>query len=138
MAKQRHSSRRHSSRRHRRSVKRGGSANYSSTSSYGTYVNGSGDSQYDRVFDQSGANGANQSNVIVGAQGQWATQPGVPTNLNLIQSAGKKKSGSRKNRRGGLIGEVMSQALVPFSILALQQSYRKKRGGKKTRRVYRR
>jgi hypothetical protein len=87
------------------------------------------------VFDQSGSNAANQSNVLVGAQGQWATQPGVPTNLNLIQSAGKKKSGSRKSRRGGLIGEVMSQALVPFSILALQQSYRKKRGGKKTRRA---
>lgn len=138
MAKQRHSSRRHSSRRHRRSVKRGGSANYSSGASYGTYVNGSGDSQFDRVFDQSGSNAANQSNVIVGAQGQWMTQPGVPTNLNLIQSAGKKRSGSRKNRRGGLIGEVVSQALVPFSILALQQSYRKKRGGKKTRRAYKR
>jgi hypothetical protein len=99
------------------------------------YVNGSGDSQFARVFDQAGANGANQSNVIVGAQGQWMTQPGVPTNLELIQSAGKKRSGSRKNRRGGLVGEVMSQALVPFSILALQQSYRKKRGGKKTRRA---
>ena len=135
MAKQRHSSRRHSSRRQRRSVKRGGSANYSSASSYGTYVNGSGDSQYARVFDQSGSNAANQSNIIVGAQGQWATQPGVPTNLNLIQSAGKKKRGSRKNKRGGLMGEVMSQALVPFSILALQQSYRKKRGGKRTRRA---
>jgi len=136
MAKQRHSSRRHSSRR--RSVKRGGSSNYSSASSYGSYINGSGDSQFARVFDQAGANGANQSNVIVGAQGQWMTQPGVPTNLELIQSAGKKRSGSRKNRRGGLIGEVMSQALVPFSILALQQSYRKKRGGKKTRRAYKR
>ena len=52
-----------------------------------------------------------------------------------MYEAGKKKSGSRKNRRGGLMGEVMSQALVPFSILALQQSYRKKRGGKKTRRA---
>ena len=138
MAKQRHSSRRHSSRRQRRSPKRGGSANYSSASSYGSYVNGSGDSQFARVFDQAGANGDNQSNVIVGAQGQWMTQPGVPTNLELIQSAGKKRNGSRKNRRGGLVGEVMSQALVPFSILALQQSYRKKRGGKKTRRVYKR
>lgn len=118
-------------RSNRRSPKRGGGGNYSSASSYGTYVNGSGDSQYDRVFAQGSPN---QSNVIVGAQGQWATQPGTPTNTSMIQSAGKKRSGSRKNRRGGLVGEVLSQALVPFGILALQQSYRKKRGGKTRRR----
>ena len=119
-------------RSHRRSPKRGGGGNYSSASSYGSYVNGSGDSQYNRVFDQGSS--TNQSNVIVGAQGQWATQPGTPTNLNMIQAAGQKRSGSRKNRRGGLVGEVLSQALVPFGILALQQSYRKKRGGKTRRR----
>ena len=82
------------SRRHKRShgVKRGGSGNYTSASTYGSYVNGSGDSQYSRVFDQN-IDAGRQSNVIVGAQGQWAQQPHGPTaqNLTLVQSAGKKK-----------------------------------------------
>jgi len=123
------------SRRHRRSnrrsrgVKRGGSGNYTSASTYGSYVNGSVPEQYARVFEQGGAYGSNQSNTSIGVQGQNATFAVAPTqsNIELIQRAGKK---SRKNRRGGLVGEVISQALVPFSILALQQSYRKKRGGK--------
>jgi hypothetical protein len=123
------------SRRHRRSnrrsrgVKRGGSGNYTSAATYGSYVNGSVPEQYARVFDQGGAYGNAQSNISIGAQGQNATFAGAPTqsNLQLIQRTGKK---SRKNRRGGLVGEVISQAVVPFSILALQQTYRKKRGGK--------
>jgi hypothetical protein len=125
------------SRRHRsrsRSYK-GGSGNYSSASTYGSYVNGSGDSQYNRVFDQSGANAARQSNVLIGEQGQWAQQPSLPTaqNLSLVQSAGKRR---RKSKRGGLIGEVVSQAIVPFGILGLQQTYgrKKKHGGKHTRK----
>ena len=118
------------SRRHKRSqgVKRGGSGNYTSASTYGSYVNGSGDSQYSRVFDQS-VDAGRQSNLIVGAQGQWAQQPHGPTaqNLSLVQSAGKRKS-----KRGGLWGEVINQAVVPLTLLGMQQNYGRKRNGGKT------
>ena len=128
------------SRRYRRShkrshgVKRGGSGNYTSASTYGSYVNGSGDSQYSRVFDQS-IDAGRQSNVIVGVQGQWAQQPHGPTaqNLSLVQSAGR-----RRTKRGGLLGEVINQAVVPLALLGMQQTYRRKRnGGRKGTRKHR-
>ena len=123
------------SRRHR--VKRGG-ANYSSASTYGSYVNGSGNSQFSRTFDQTGQYANRVGTEYVGAQGQWANQPSSPNaqNLSLVQSAGKSR-----RKRGGVLGSVINQAIVPFGLLALQQSYRRKRGGKGTRkhsRKYRR
>ena len=127
MAKHRHS-RRHRSRSRRM---RGGS--YTSGSTYGSYVNGSGDSQFARTFDSTGPYASRVGAEYVGAQGQNVEQPGVPTaqNLALIQSAGKR----RRSRRGGFFGEVINQAIVPFGLLGLQQTYRKKRtGGRKTRR----
>lgn len=120
------------SRRHKRS-QRGG--NYTSASTYGSYVNGSGDSQYNRVFDQTNTN---QSNIIIGAQGQNSQQAGIPSaqNLSLVQSAGSRRR--KRGKKGGFWGQIVNQALVPFSILGMQQTYRRKRqGGKKTRR-YRR
>ncbi len=127
MAKHRHS-RRHRSRSRRM---RGGS--YTSGSTYGSYVNGSGDSQFARTFDATGPYAARAGSEYVGAQGQWSQQPSTPSaqNLSLIQSAGKR----RRSRRGGFFGEVINQAIVPLSLLGLQQTYRKKSyGGRKTRR----
>ena len=95
---------------------RGGSApnpsSYGSASSYGMVVNGSGDSQFNRVF----GNGGN-SNVIIGAQGQ-------------------KAGGKRRSKKGGFWGQIINQAVVPFGILGLQQTYRRKNhhGGKTHRR----
>ena len=130
MVKQRHSrSRRHRSRS--RSYK-GGS--YTSASSYGSYVNGSPDSQFSRTFDATGPYASRIGTEYVGAQGQWSQQPAGPSaeQLNLVQSAGKRR---RKSRRGGFFGEVINQAIVPFGLLGLQQTYKKKsRGGRKTRR----
>ena len=122
-----------SRRHHKRRSMRGG---YSSASTYGTYVNGSVDSQYNRVF---GSGSANQSNVIVGEQGQWARPVNTPTaqNLALVQSAGRRRHRRRhgRSRRGGLIGEVVNQAIVPLTLLGMQHTYRKgKRGGRRTRR----
>jgi hypothetical protein len=120
--------------RHRHSRSRsykGGNGNYTSATTYGSYVNGSGDSQFNRVFDQGGADAGRQTNVLIGAQGQWAQQPHGPSpqNLSLIQSAGGRK------KRGGLWGEVINQAVVPFTLLGLQQNYgRKKHGGKTCKR----
>ena len=131
MAKHRHS-RRHSSRSRSRRM-RGGNGNYTSGSTYGSYVNGSGDSQFARTFDATGPYAARAGSEYVGAQGQWSQQPSTPSaqNLSLIQSAGKR----RRSRRGGFFGEVINQAIVPLSLLGLQQTYRKKSyGGRKTRR----
>jgi len=124
---------RHSRRRSHR-VKRGGS--YSSASTYGSYVNGSGSSQFSRVFDQSGPYSGRESNILVGAQGQNAQQPGFPSaqQMSRVQSAGR-----RHRKRGGFLGQVINQAIVPFSLLGLQQTYRRKRnGGRKTRKHRRR
>jgi hypothetical protein len=112
---------------------RGGNGNYTSGSTYGMYVNGSGDSQFARTFDATGPYAARAGSEYVGAQGQWSQQPNVPSaqNLSLVQSAGKR----RKSRRGGFFGEVINQAIVPFGLLGLQQTYRKKsHGGRRTRR----
>jgi len=122
MAKRRQSR----SRRHRRS-QRGG--NYTSASTYGSYVNGTGNQQFSRTFDQSGPFANRIGSEYVGAQGQNAQQQGTPTNTQLVQSAG-----GRKSKRGGLWGEVINQAIVPLSILGMQQTYRKKHGGRRTRR----
>jgi hypothetical protein len=116
-----------------RGVKRGG-GNYSSASTYGGYVNGSGNSQFSRTFDSSGQYANRLGNQYVGAQGQWSKQASIPTeqNMALIQSAGSRR------RRGGLFGEVINQAVVPFGLLALQQSYKKKKHGGKYTRKHRR
>ena len=127
--KRRHSRGKRGSRR-----MRGGS--YTSGSTYGSYVNGSPDSQFARTFDATGPYAARAGSEYVGAQGQWSQQPNTPSaqNLSLIQSAGKR----RRSRRGGFFGEVINQAIVPFGLLGLQQTYRKKRsGGKKTRKARR-
>lgn len=128
---------------HYRKVKRGGA--YSSASSYGTYVNGSGNSQYDRVFSQNSPDAGNPSNNIWGVQGQ---NLGLPSNtpsqqqLSLIQSAGRRRTKRNRSRsrrrmmsrsrskRGGFFGEVVNQAVVPFTLLGLQQTFRRK--GKKS------
>lgn len=119
------------SRRHRRSRKmRGGS--YSSATTYGQYVNGSGDSQWDRTMDQGGAYGGVQSNVIIGAQGQNSQLVGVPTASQLQLAQG---GGGRRRRKGGFLGGVINQALVPVALLGMQQTFgRKRRGGRRTRR----
>ena len=119
---------------------KGGSGNYTSASTYGSYVNGTPASQFARTFDSSGPYAGRAGSEYVGAQGQWSQQPNTPTaqNLSLIQKAGRRGKG-KKSRRGGFIGEVISQAIVPFSILGLQQTYRKKKTeGRKTRRHRRR
>lgn len=107
----------------------GGGSNYSSAATYGEYVNGNANAQFSRVFDQGGNFPGRESNLLIGAQGQWGTSPGTPSaqNLSLIQRAGSRR---RKSRRGGFLGPMINQAAVPLSILAMQQLYRRKKGGK--------
>lgn len=125
-------SHRHSKRR----MHRGGSS-YSSATTYGQYVSGSGNAQYARVFDQAGSYGKIPGNDIIGAQGQNVpTQSQMPTSeqLALVQ-----KAGGRRRRRGGFIGPVINQAIVPFTLLGMQQTYRRgRKGGRRTRRHRRR
>jgi hypothetical protein len=112
-----------------RKNKRGGSS-YSSAASYGEYVNGTANAQFDRVFSTSGPYASINSNTSIGAQGQNSTQPNLPSSqdLTLIQTAGKR------GKRGGVWGEVINQAVVPVALLGMQQTYRKKQGGRKTRK----
>jgi hypothetical protein len=125
------------SRRHRSRSRRMRGGSYTSASSYGMYVNGTGGSQWARTMDQSGPYGQVQGNVIVGAQGQNVQPSSMMPNqsqLNLAQSGGR-----RRRRRGGFLGEVVNQAVVPLALLGMQQTYRRKRGGKRhTRRHHRR
>jgi hypothetical protein len=133
-------------RRHKRKMRGGnGASPYSSASSYNTYVNGSENSQYDRVFSQSGPYASVQGNVSIGAQGQNASMPGTPNadSLGLIQSAGTKRRRKRgyhtKKRRGGFLGQVINQAIVPFTLLGMQQKYRRNKSNHsstKSRRRY--
>jgi hypothetical protein len=108
---------------------RGGS--YNSASTYGEYVNGPTGAQFSRVFDQAGAYGQVQGNIIIGAQGQNvqpASMMPSKTNLDLIQSAGR-----RRHRRGGFLGEVVNQAIVPFALVGMQNTYRRRKGGRSRR-----
>jgi hypothetical protein len=98
---------------------RGGS--YSSAASYGGYVNGDGNSQWNRTMDQAGAYGQIPGNLIIGAQGQNVTPPSqVPTaaQLALVQKAGGKK-------KGGFVGEVFTQAIPPLFLWGAQYNYNK-------------
>jgi len=127
----RKSSYRRKSHRHGRKHRGGSSApnpsSYSSASSYGMAVNGSGDSQFNRVFSQNGMDSRFQSNTIVGVQGQ---------NLGLPPTVAQRAGGKRRSKKGGFWGQVINQAVVPFGILGLQQTYRRKHhsGGKTHRR----
>lgn len=116
------------SRRHRTRKHRGGSSpnpsSYSSAATYQMAVNGTGDSQYSRVFDINGPNGNNAGNTIVGVQGQ-----NMPTTVHR----GGRRHRSRKSKRGGNWGQIINQAVVPFGLLGMQQSFRK-RGSRMTRR----
>lgn len=128
MTHKRRSHHKRSGRRH----KRGGS--YSSAASYNEYVNGTEAAQYSRVFDQAGPYGNVPGNIIIGAQGQNAHQPGMPTaqQLALVQKAGRRRT---RGKRGGIWGSVVNQAIVPFSLLGLQQSYgRRGHNNMRTRR----
>jgi len=119
---------RHRSRKNKSRSKRMSGGSYSSATTYGQYVNGSGGSQWDRTMDQSGSYGKIQGNTIIGAQGQNvtpSTQVPSAAQMSLVQKAG------RRGRRGGFLGEVINQAIVPFSILAAQQTFRRKKGGSK-------
>ncbi len=131
---------RHSRRHRNRSRGRGrrmAGGSYSSATTYGEYVNGSGGSQWSRTMDQGGAYGQIPGNTIIGAQGQNVPPASqIPTGgqLNLVQSAGR-----RRHRKGGFLGEVVNQAIVPFTLLGMQNTYRRKRGGsRRTRRRHRR
>lgn len=130
----------------RRRRMKGGNAPYSSASSYSSYVNGSENSQYDRVFSQAGSYGSLPGNTSIGAQGQNSNMLGTPSagSLSLIQNAGSKRRRSQKKRNtkkryGGFLGQVINQAIVPLGLLGMQQSYRRKKyhnNTSKSRRRY--
>lgn len=63
------------------------------------------------------------------------------TDLNLIQSAGRRRHRRMKrsrSRKGGNWGEVASRAIVPFALLGLQNRFSKRRRSRKSRKLSRR
>ena len=87
------------SRRHRSRSRRMRGGSYSSATTYGMHVNGTGGSQWARTMDQSGPYGQVPGNIIIGAQGQNippVSQTPTGEELALVQSAGKR------HRKGGL------------------------------------
>jgi hypothetical protein len=101
-------------------------SSYSDAASFMKATVGSGNQQYNNVFDIGKTN--SQSNAIVGLEGQRAGR-----------RRSRSKKGGSKRKKGGFWGHVINQAIVPFSILGMQQSYRRKRsGGSKTKRHRRR
>ena len=105
---------------------RGGSApspsSYSSASTYGSTVNGSGMDQFNRVF-----NNGTQSNVSIGAQGQNSGVSSKPNTQDGGRRYSRRRSSKRKTRakRGGFMG-VLNQAIIPLSIFGMQQRYKRK------------
>jgi hypothetical protein len=97
----------------KRRKRRGGQA-YDSGNTYGTYVNGSVDSQLMRSNEPS-----NPGFASVGVQGQQSVRP--------VQS---QQGGKRRTKRGGYWGQVLSTALVPFGLWAAQNRFSKRRGVK--------
>ena len=98
----------------KRSIRGGqGISNATSGSDYGVKINGLGDAQYARTFDNN-----------------------TPGPAVYTSPLGNKVGGGRnRSKKGGFWGEIISQALVPFSILGMQQTYRgNKHGGKRTKR----
>jgi|LauGreSBDMM110SN_4_FD.fasta_scaffold336529_1 hypothetical protein len=86
-------SRKHCKRHHTRKNRNYKGGNYTSASTYGSYVNGSGNDQFARTFDSGGNYGNRYGSEYIGAQGQSSHLSGIPNqqNLTLVQSAGKKK-----------------------------------------------
>ena len=125
---------RHSRRHRSRSRRMRGGSQYSSASTFGGYVNGSGDSQFNRTFATDGQFGQVQGNVIIGAQGQ-NVQPSnmAPNQSQLNLASGYQTAGRRRRRRGGFLGEVVNQAIVPFALVGMQNTYRRRKGGRSRR-----
>ncbi len=57
--------------------------------------------------------------------GQAPPMTGMPSTqqMNLIQSAGRR----RRNRKGGFLGDVVGRAVVPFALWGLQNKYATRR-----------
>jgi hypothetical protein len=91
-------------------------SSYSSASSYGVAVNGLGDAQFSRVFDQAGVDGKFQSNASVGAQGQ---NLGPSPSASYKMNGGKRSRRSRKSKKGGFFAGILNQAAAPFSLVGM-------------------
>jgi|APCry1669189534_1035231.scaffolds.fasta_scaffold155496_1 hypothetical protein len=126
----------------RKQKMRGG---YTSATTWGEHVNGSGDSQWARVFEN-GVSPTPNGNLIVGAEGQNSIIPASVRSSGMI--GGKKRSnkkggqngppmmgGKRKSRskKGGYWAQVINQALVPFGLWGMQNRYGK-RGTRKQKK----
>jgi len=111
----------------RRRKRRGG---YTSATTYSQHVNGSGDAQWARTFEN--GHSTPYGNGPYGAQGQNTIIPASVASSGVLQQGGKRRA-----KKGGYWGQVLSTALVPFGLWAAQNRFSKRRGvkhGGKTRK----
>jgi len=95
--------------------------NFTSGTTYGSFVNGSGMDQFNRMFSVSSPY-SNSASSYVGAQGQNYIPPEKYTGGRR-----RRKHGTRRKNHGGsgVVASVFGQSVVPGTLLALQQSYNK-------------
>lgn len=77
---------------------------------------GTGDAQWDAVFKTGNPAFGNE---IINQQHPSSVQA-------MTHKGGKRKSSSRRSKRGGYWGQIINQALVPFGLLGLQNAYAKR------------
>jgi hypothetical protein len=118
-----------------------GGGQYTSASSYGEYVLGSTNDQYNRVFGPEYANVP--GNVIIGAQSQNLppmSQIPTPAQLSLAQSGGTRNDLYTEpfNRLTGAVkelAEALNQPVFPFAYLnkTIKQQENENSGGRRRR-----
>ena len=104
---------------------------YGSAATYVESVAGGLNTQYGNTFNQAGAYGKFEGNLLpVDGGKNLMNMSGVPTPQQLAMA----QSGGRR-RKGGFLGPVLNQAAVPLALLAMQQTYRRKsrRGSRRSR-----
>ncbi len=80
------------------------------------------DNQFQQTFGPNPASPYGNGLVV---NGQAPAMPGMPSaqQMNLIQSAGRR----RRGKRGGFLGDVVGRAVVPFALWGLQNKYATRR-----------
>ena len=104
---------------------------YGSAATYVESVAGNLNTQYANTFNQAGAYGKFEGNLLpVDGGKNLMNMSGVPTPQQLAMA----QSGGRR-RKGGFLGPALNQAAVPLALLAMQQTYRRKsrRGSRRSR-----
>lgn len=127
--------RRTNSRKNKRGGSAGNAGNAGSAGSAWNFVGqtvGSGDTQWNNVFQKGGPFGSeiqsvNGSSPSTTAMSNIASGNAGPM-LSGTQNGGKRRKGSRRSKKGGYWGHLLSQAVVPFALWGAQNKFSRRKG----------